>query len=160
MWNGKHPASRAVRWGYCSLPSFRGGLKTGPCTSHTVCEGSAVAVSASCRTYLLTAKKISAHIRYQHRDVDRVRRCEPLLPCGLPMFFCFLFFGLTFAFQLLDKLWYQVSSLFPPGTRLQFLSCIGCSIPTARRFTLNVANSLPFFYKYALGGTRTLQIEL
>ena len=34
-------------------------------------------------------------------------------------FFCFVF---TITFQLLDKLWSQVSSLLPPGTCLQFLS--------------------------------------
>ena len=28
--------------------------------------------------------------------------------------------GLTFTFQLLDKLWSQVSSLLPPGTYLHF----------------------------------------
>ena len=36
--------------------------------------------------------------------------------------------------DLLDKPWSQVSSLLPPGTCLQFLSRIGFSIPTARRF--------------------------
>ena len=41
--------------------------------------------------------------------------------------------------SLMDKLWSQVSSL-PPGTCLQFLSRIGFSIPTARRFSSNVAN--------------------
>ena len=34
----------------------------------------------------------------------------------------------------LDKPWSQVSSLLLPGTCLQLLSCIGFSIPTARRF--------------------------
>ena len=34
-----------------------------------------------------------------------------------------------------------MSSLLPPGTCLQFLSRIGFSIPTARRFSSNVANS-------------------
>ena len=43
--------------------------------------------------------------------------------------------------DLLDKPWLQVSSLVPPGTCLQFLSRIGFSIPTARRFSSNVANS-------------------
>ena len=44
--------------------------------------------------------------------------------------------------DLLDKPWSQVvSSLLPPGTCLQFLSRIGFSIPTARRFPSNVANS-------------------
>ena len=43
--------------------------------------------------------------------------------------------------DLLDKPWSQVSSLLPPGTYLQFLSRIGLSIPTARRFSSNVANS-------------------
>ena len=41
--------------------------------------------------------------------------------------------------DLLDKPWSQVSSLLPPGTCLQFLSRIGFSIPTARRFSSNVA---------------------
>ena len=69
-------------------------------------------------------------------------------------------------FQLLDKLWSEVLSL-PLGTRLQFLSRIGFSIPTARRLSSNVANSrfrafresicaqekVPTnLYEYALGG--------
>ena len=50
--------------------------------------------------------------------------------------------GLTLTFQLLDKLWSQVSSLLPNGTCLQFLSRIGFSIPTARRLSLsNVGGS-------------------
>ena len=40
---------------------------------------------------------------------------------------------------LLGKPWSQVSSLLPPGTCLYFLSRIGLSIPTARRFLSNVA---------------------
>ena len=49
--------------------------------------------------------------------------------------FFFLFFFLhTSTFQLLDKPWSQVSSLLPPGSYLQFLSRIGFSNPTARRF--------------------------
>ena len=43
--------------------------------------------------------------------------------------------------DFLDKPWSQVSSLLPPGTCLQFSSRIGFSIPTARRFSSNVANS-------------------
>ena len=63
----------------------------------------------------------------------------------LRFFFFFLFsFRLTFTFQLLDKLWSQVSSLLPPGMCLQFLSRIGLSIPTARRLSSNVANSRTF----------------
>ena len=42
--------------------------------------------------------------------------------------------------DLPDKPWSQVSSL-PPCTCLQFLSRMGFSIPTARRFSSNVANS-------------------
>ena len=42
--------------------------------------------------------------------------------------------------DLLDKPWSRVASL-PPGTCLQFLSRTGFSIPTARRFSSNVANS-------------------
>ena len=40
--------------------------------------------------------------------------------------------------DLRDKPWSQVSSLLPPDTCLQFLSRIGFSIPTARRFSSNV----------------------
>ena len=40
----------------------------------------------------------------------------------------------TFTFQLLDKPWSQGLSLLPPGSCLQFLSRIGFSSPTARRF--------------------------
>ena len=47
----------------------------------------------------------------------------------------FWFFSHTFTFQRLDKPWSQVSSLLPPGSCLQFfLSRIGFSNPTARRF--------------------------
>ena len=46
----------------------------------------------------------------------------------------FFFFSHTFNFQSLDKPWSQVSSLLPPGSCLQFLSRIGISNPTARRF--------------------------
>ena len=67
-------------------------------------------------------------------------------------FFLFFSFDLHFYFRaqlvggftlrgLLDEPWSQVSSLLPAGARLQFLSRIGFSIPTARRFSLNVANS-------------------
>ena len=45
----------------------------------------------------------------------------------------FFFFLHTFAFQLLDKPWSQVSSLLLPGSCLQFLSRIGLGNPTARR---------------------------
>ena len=51
------------------------------------------------------------------------------------------YFRLTFTFQLLDKLCSQASSLLPSGTCLQFSSRISFSIPTARRFSSNVANS-------------------
>ena len=43
--------------------------------------------------------------------------------------------------ELLDKSWSQVSTFSPPGTCLYFLSRIGLSIATARRFSSNVANS-------------------
>ena len=91
--------------------------------------------------------------------MDRVRRCEPLLPCGLPMFFLFFVFRLTFTFQLLDKLWSQVSSLLPPGTCLQSSSCIRCSIPTARRFSLNVASSLRIFTSMHSGGLELCKLS-
>ena len=48
----------------------------------------------------------------------------------------FLFFSHTSTFQLLDKPWPQVSSILPPGSCLQFLSRIGFSNPTARRFSI------------------------
>ena len=77
-------------------------------------------------------------------------RCQPQYN-----FFFFLFFflfnhhfhfpahlvvGFTLS-DVLDKPWSRVSSLLPPGTCLQFLSRIGFSIPTARRFSSNVVNS-------------------
>ena len=40
-----------------------------------------------------------------------------------------------------DKPWSRASSLLPPGTCLRFLSRIGFSIPTARRFSSSVASS-------------------
>ena len=83
-------------------------------------------------------------------------------------------FCLAFTFQLLVKLWSQVSSL-PPGTCLQFLSRIGVSIPIARRLSQFIANSrfrafresmcaqeeIPTnLYEYALGMTRNHEINL
>ena len=46
----------------------------------------------------------------------------------------------TCTFQLLDKTWSQVSFLLPAGSCLQFLSRIGSSNLTARRFSSSVAN--------------------
>ena len=65
-------------------------------------------------------------------------------------FFFFFYHHFYFPAQLVggfthsdlpEKPWSQVSSLLPPGTCLQFLSRIGFSIPTAHRFSSNVANS-------------------
>ena len=90
-------------------------------------------------------------------------------------FFSFFLFSHTFTFQLLDKSWSQVSSLLPPGSCLQFLSRIGFSNPTARRFSSSVAHSrsrafrksicaqekVPTnLYAYALGGARTHETDL
>ena len=87
----------------------------------------------------------------------------------------FCFFNLTFTFQLLDKLWSQVSYFLTPGTCLQFSSRKGFSIPNARRLSSNVANSRFRYlresicaqekvpknlYAYALGGTRTHEVDL
>ena len=60
---------------------------------------------------------------------------------------CFSLSGL-----LLDKPWSQVSSLLPPGTCL-FLSRIGFSISTARRYLSNVADSRfrPFRNSISMG---------
>ena len=46
----------------------------------------------------------------------------------------FFFFFHTFAFQLLDEPWSQVSPLLPPGSCLKFLSRLGFSNLTACRF--------------------------
>ena len=68
-----------------------------------------------------------------------IRCCANRVPISssrvisLWLFFFSLFFAHTFTFQLLDKLWSQVSSLLLPGSCLQFLSRIGFSNPTARR---------------------------
>ena len=82
---------------------------------------------------------------------------------------------LTYTFQILDKLWPQVSSLFPPGTCVQLLSRIELSIPTARRPSSNVANlhfrvfresicaqeEVPTnLYEVALAGTPAHEIDL
>ena len=53
---------------------------------------------------------------------------------GCLVFIYLFIFSHTSTFQLLDKPWSQVSSLLPPGSCLQFLSRIGFSNPTARRF--------------------------
>ena len=60
-----------------------------------------------------------------------------------------------------------VASSPPPGTRLHFLSRIGFSTPTARRFSSNVANnsrprafrSYFFIKEKALGDTRIYEID-
>ena len=90
--------------------------------------------------------------------------------------FFFFFFSRTSTFQLLDKPGSQVLSLLPPGSCLQFLSRIGFSNPTARRFFMEcLANSrsrafcksicaeekVPTnLYEYALGGIRTHETDL
>ena len=50
--------------------------------------------------------------------------------------------------DLPDKPWSQVSSLLPPGKCIQFVSRIGFSIPTARRFSSNAANSRSRAFRY------------
>ena len=52
--------------------------------------------------------------------------------------------------DLLDKPWSQVSSLLPPVTCLQFLSRIGFSISTTRRFSSNVANSRSGAFRWSI----------
>ena len=54
---------------------------------------------------------------------------------------CVFFFLHTSTFQLLDKPWSQVSSRLPPGSCLQFLSRIGFSNPTARRFFIECCST-------------------
>ena len=50
--------------------------------------------------------------------------------------FLFFLFSHTSTSQLQDKPWSQVSSILPPGSFLYFLSRIGFSNPTARRFSI------------------------
>ena len=52
--------------------------------------------------------------------------------------------------DLLDKPLSQVSSLLPPRYVPSFLSRIGFSIPTARRFSWNVANSRSRAFRYSI----------
>ena len=70
----------------------------------------------------------------------RSKKEPPTLKDGLCTTF-FFFAHFYYTFQFLDKPWSQVSSLLPPGSCLQFLSRIGFSNPTARRFSSSVANS-------------------
>ena len=51
---------------------------------------------------------------------------------------------------LLDKPWSQVSSLFPPRYVPSFLSRIRFTIPTARRFSSNVASSRSRAFRYVI----------
>ena len=106
------------------------------------------------RTVLIVARgtyeqKTHLYICVFTRVVD-LRGSISIHPCFV-LFFVFVFDhhfyfpaqlvgGFTLS-DLLDKPWPQVSSLLPPGTCLQFLSRTGFSIPTARRFSSNVANS-------------------
>ena len=132
----------------------------GPVTVHPTCWG--VGPRSACTNTRVTQRQ--------------TRTLFPNMPRSMSTcLFLFLFLFLTLTFQLLDKLWSQVSYLLPPGTCLQFLSRIGFSIPTARRFSSNVANSRfrafresicaqekapTNVYEYALGGTRTHEIDL
>ena len=66
---------------------------------------------------------------------------------------------LFFTFQLLDnKLWSQVSSLLPV-TCLRFLSRIGFSIPTARRFPSNVAYPRSRAFRESICGREKVPIN-
>ena len=93
-------------------------------------------------------RRIRKKLRGHHNIQNTSTRHRDIL---LAVFFCF-FFNHHFYFpaqlvggftlnDLLDKPWSQVSSNLPPGTCLQFLSRIGFSIATARRFSSNVAIS-------------------
>ena len=83
------------------------------------------------------------------RSEESVRSSRPCFKTMFFVLFCFFhhfyfpaqFVGGFTLSDLPDKPWSQVSSLLPPGTCLQFLSHIGFSIPTARPFSSNVANS-------------------
>ena len=96
-------------------------------------------------------------------------------------FFMFSFFIFVFSRFYFSSFWtscgLRCRPFSPPGTCLQFLSRIGFSVPTARRLSSNVANSrfrafresicaqekVPtnlYEYEYALGGTRTHEIDL
>ena len=73
--NGSQPASRAVRRRYCSLPSSSWGSRNVAVSdSRSVPRYRCVRVGL--RSHFLTEKEISVHERYQHREVNRVRRCE------------------------------------------------------------------------------------
>ena len=71
---------------------------------------------------------------WNYGDCDRCAVARAERSGSVDTFFLFFFFSHTFAFQLLDKPWSQVSSLLLPGSCLQFVSRIGFSNPTARRF--------------------------
>ena len=83
------------------------------------------------------------------RSEESVRSSRPCFKTMFFVLFCFFhhfyfpaqFVGGFTLSDLPDKPWSQVSSLLPPGTCLQFLSRIGFSISTSRRFSSNVANS-------------------
>ena len=68
-------------------------------------------------------------LTYTRLEDNLIRHRGDRLYTSLGLFFCH-----TTTLQLLDKPWSQVSSLFPLCSRLQFLSLIGFSNRTARRF--------------------------
>ena len=83
-------------------------------------------------------KTLSAlHERHATHCTDRTRISRTVSGRLYSVLLSYIFIFMTFTFQLLDKLWSQVSSLPPLGACLQFLSSIGFSIPTARRFSSN-----------------------
>ena len=86
-----------------------------------------------------------------------------------------IFFLHTSTFQLLDRPWSQVSSLFPPGYCLNFYRAEGSAAPLLVDVPSSVANSRTRafresicaqekaptkLYEYALGGTQTHETDL
>ena len=104
--------------------SIRGAISEGP--SHKrrqrrpfLCSGTHSTVTAATTAAVL--------IKWSHPTA--VWSAAVVFSSGRVIFGVSFFFCLTFTFQLLDKQWPQVWSLFPPGTCLQFLSRTGFSIP-------------------------------
>ena len=98
---------------------------------------------------LITQKHLHSPKEGNHFNTEK-NYAQGLTPFGVYFrFWSRLFFLLFFPFfsvsVLLSRFWtsggLRCRPCSPPGTCLQFLSCVGFSIPTARRLSSNVANS-------------------
>ena len=132
---------------------------------------SIVKIKIHVRSKIMSKLIFASGVRYSDRAY------YSLGVCLLIKDILFFFFLHNCTFQLLDKPWSQVSSLFPPGSCLQlfiahrvqqphsarriFIEC--CLNPRSRAFRESICaqEKVPTnFFEYALGGARTHETDL